>query len=89
MFATLTADIEGTVVRLADRPTVDQRETEYLADVVIGTPEQFRAAYAFYRDDGDDWGLHETRGRLALAIGVDVWRRAGEVIRRYPKVAVV
>lgn len=89
MFAILTADIDETVVRLADQPTADQRQTEYLADVVIGTPEQFHAAYAFYRDDADDWGLHETRGWLAICIGRDVWRRAGEVIRRYPKVAVV
>ncbi|QUH02014.1 hypothetical protein HUO13_15475 [Saccharopolyspora erythraea] len=87
---TAVSEISGlTVARLAVEPTVEQRSTEYLADIVIGMPEQFRAAYAFYRDGEDDWGLHETRGRLAMAIGAEARHRAGDVIRRYPKVTVV
>lgn len=87
---TAVAELTGTtVVRLAADPTAEQRRTEYLADVVIGTPEQFRAAYAFYRDDDGDWGLHETRGQLAMTVGLEVRHRAAELIHRYPRVAVV
>lgn len=86
---TAVAEVTGqTVVRLAAEPTVEQRRTEYLADVVIGTPEQFRAAYAFYREDEEDWGLHETRGNLAVTV-LEVRHRVGELIHRYPRVAVV
>ncbi|WP_432082091.1 hypothetical protein [Streptomyces sp. WAC 04229] len=89
MFAAV-AELTGTsVVRMTADPTVEQRGTEYLADVVIGTPEQFRAAYAFYRDDDGDWGLHESRGQLAMVVGLDVKDRAAELIHRYPRVAVV
>ncbi|MDG9720673.1 hypothetical protein [Streptomyces sp. DH24] len=87
---TAVAELTGTtVVRLATDPTVEQRRTEYLADVVIGTPEQFRAAYAFYRDDDGDWSLHETRGQLAMTVGFDVRHRAAELIHRYPRVTVI
>ncbi|KOG07673.1 hypothetical protein [Streptomyces viridochromogenes] len=87
--ATATAELTGqTVIRLAAEPTVEQRRTEYLADIVVGTPEQFRAAYAFYRDDDGDWGLHETRGNLAMTV-LEVQHRVGELIRRYPRVAVI
>ncbi|MBV7698335.1 hypothetical protein [Streptomyces sp. TRM70350] len=84
------AELTGnTVTRLAAEPTVEQRRTEYLADIVIGTPEQFRAAYAFYQDDDEDWSLHETRGHLAMTMGLDVRHRAAELIHRYPRVAVI
>ncbi|WP_196465458.1 hypothetical protein [Streptomyces spinoverrucosus] len=89
MVAPVAEATGNTVLRLADEPTVEQRGTEYLADMVIGTPEQFRAAYAFYRDDEGDWSLHETRGHLAMTIGLDVRHRAAELIHRYPKVAVI
>lgn len=87
---TAVAELTGTTVAtLATDPTVEQRRTEYLADVVIGTPEQFRAAYAFYRDDDGDWSLHETRGQVAMTVGFDVRNRAAELLRRYPRVAVI
>lgn len=86
---TAVAGTGNTVAMLAAAPTAEQRRTQYLADIVIGTPEQFRAAYAFYRDDDGDWSLHETRGQLAMTLGIDVRHRAGELIHRYPRVAVV
>jgi hypothetical protein len=78
-----------SVAELTAEPTNEQRSKEYLADIVVGTPEQFGAAYAFYRDDDGDWSLHETRGRLAVVIGLDAKRRLAQLIHRYPRVTVV
>jgi hypothetical protein len=89
MFSTMGEHTRNIVVRLAAEPTAEQRDTEYLADIVIGTPEQFRAAYAFYRDDHGDWSLHETRGQLTLPIGEAVLDRAGALAQRYPRLSVV
>ncbi|HEX3779103.1 MAG TPA: hypothetical protein VHX38_05520 [Pseudonocardiaceae bacterium] len=89
LFARVAEHTGQSLTRLADEPTAQQRAEDYRADVVIGTPERFRAAYAFYRDDREDWSLHETRGRLAVVLGTEVRERAGDLIRRYPRVAVI
>ncbi|WP_147437623.1 hypothetical protein [Streptomyces radicis] len=86
---TLARLTQGTVARLVPEPTREQLAEAYLADTVIGTPEEFRAAYAFYRDDAGDWGLHQSRGKLALVRGTDARDRAGDLIHRYPRVVVV
>lgn len=89
MFSVLGERTRNGVVRLAAEPTAEQRQTEYLADIVISTPEQFRTAYAFYRDDDGDWSMHQTRGQLALTIGTAVLARAGELATRYSRLTVV
>ncbi|RBM24247.1 hypothetical protein [Streptomyces sp. PT12] len=86
---TLAGLTQGTVARLVPKPTREQLAEAYLADTVVGTPEEFRAAYAFYRDDKGDWSLHQTRGRLALIWGADARDRAGDLLQRYPRVVVV
>ncbi|MEW2354396.1 hypothetical protein [Spirillospora sp. NPDC029432] len=77
-----------SVGRLGAPPLSDEGSTAYLSDAVIGTAEQFAAAFTAYRDAGDDWSLHASRGYIAIAIDAsepDITRT--DFIRHYPKVA--
>lgn len=77
-----------SVGRLGASPLSNEGSTAYLSDAVIGTAEQFAAAFSAYRDAGDDWSLHASRGYIAIAIDAsepDITRT--DFIRHYPKVA--
>jgi hypothetical protein len=89
LFSALCAVTRYTAALLTEEPASERILTQYQADVVIGTPEQFRATHELHRNDTGDWGPDETRGHLALLAGADVRQRAGDVIGRYPRVAVV
>ncbi|GGU08509.1 hypothetical protein [Actinomadura citrea] len=77
-----------SVGRLGASPLSDKGSTAYLSDAVIGTAEEFAAAFSAYRDAGRDWSLHASRGYIAIAIDAsepDITRT--NFIRHYPKVA--
>ncbi|WP_433466659.1 hypothetical protein [Spirillospora sp. CA-128828] len=77
-----------SVGRLGASPLSDEGSAAYLSDAVIGTAEQFAAAFSAYRDAGGDWSLHASRGHIAIAIDAseaDITR--ADFIRHYPKVA--
>lgn len=89
LFSELSTLSDTTAALLTEDPASERILTRYRADIVIGTPEQFRETHELHRNDAGDWGPDETRGYLALAIGTEAKQRAGELIERYPKVAVV
>ncbi|MEO3826824.1 hypothetical protein [Actinomadura sp. B10D3] len=77
----------GSVGRLGASPLSAEGSAAYLSDAVIGTAEEFAAAFSAYRDAGDDWSLHASRGYIAIAIDAseaDITR--ADFIRHYPKV---
>ncbi|WP_307532234.1 hypothetical protein [Streptomyces umbrinus] len=91
-FAPLYDKVDHTRVAqlLGADPLSVEGSKAYLADIVIGTREEFIASYAAYRDAGPDFSLHASRGRLALAIDRDHKElRSEELIRHYPKMATV
>jgi hypothetical protein len=76
-----------SVGRLGASPLSGEGSAAYLSDAVIGTAEEFAAAFSAYRDAGDEWSLHASRGYIAIAIDAskaDITR--ADVIRHYPKV---
>ncbi|WP_433476695.1 hypothetical protein ACQPZP_06350 [Spirillospora sp. CA-142024] len=77
-----------SVGRLGASPLSGEGSAAYLSDAVIGTAEQFAAAFSAYRDAGGDWSLHASRGHIAIAIDAseaDIAR--ADFIRHYPEVA--
>ncbi|MCI3900381.1 hypothetical protein [Streptomyces spectabilis] len=79
-----------TVARLGAEPLSAEGGAAYLADIVIGTGEEFAACCAAYREAGPEFALHAGRGRLALLVegsGTDPGPEA--LTRRYPRLAVV
>jgi hypothetical protein len=81
------AGVLESVGRLGASPLSDEGSAAYLSDVVIGTGEEFAAAFSAYRDAGRDRSLHASRGYAAIVIdasGPDIAQ--ADFIRHYPKV---
>ncbi|MCP9953147.1 hypothetical protein [Actinomadura madurae] len=77
----------GSVGRLGASPLSGEGSAAYLSDAVIGTAEEFAAAFNAYRDAGGEWSLHASRGYIAIAIDAseaDITR--ADFVRHYPKV---
>ncbi|MDT0269774.1 hypothetical protein RM844_26160 [Streptomyces sp. DSM 44915] len=89
LFSALS-EITGTSAALLTRePATEEILTEFGADIVIGTPEQFLATHLRHRRNTGDWGPDGTRAHLALVAGADVRQRVGGLIARYPRTAIV
>jgi hypothetical protein len=89
LFAGLSEMTGSSAALLTREPGGEEILAEFEADVVIGTPEQFVATYEQHRQNAGDWGPDETRARLALTVSADARRRAGELLARYPRTAIV
>lgn len=75
----------GSVGRLGADPLSAEGGEAYLADIVVGTVDEFAAAHSAYKGAGPDWELHASRGKLAVLSGVDAVDV--DFIRHYSKVA--
>ncbi|WP_037824322.1 hypothetical protein [Streptomyces sp. NRRL B-1347] len=79
-----------TVARLGAEPLSAEGAAAYLADIVIGTEEEFAACCAAYRDAGPDFARHAGRGQLALLVeGACADPGLAAITRRYPRLAAV
>ncbi|MCI3928451.1 hypothetical protein [Streptomyces sp. AN091965] len=79
-----------TVARLGAEPLSPEGGEAYLADIVIGTAEEFAAAWNAYRDAGPDFAPHAARGHLALLVEGGAAEPGPEAFtRRYPRLASV
>ncbi len=76
-----------TVARLGAEPLSPEGGEAYLADIVIGTAEEFAAARAAYRDAGPDFAPHAARGHLALLVEGAAAPGAEAFTRDYPRLA--
>ncbi|WP_412516199.1 hypothetical protein K8Z49_34950 [Actinomadura madurae] len=77
----------GSVGRLGASPLSDEGSAAYLSDAVIGTAEEFAAAFNAYRDAGGEWSLHASRGYIAIAIDAsEAGITRADFVRHYPKV---
>lgn len=76
----------GTVGRLGASPLSDEGSAAYLADIVVGTTDEYAAAFTAYSEAGPDWDLHAGRGHSAIVTDTaksDLTQ--AEFLRHYPK----
>lgn len=80
-------ELSLTVGQLGDPPSSPAGAEAYLADIVVGTFEQFADAYGYYLRSGPAWESHAGRGYLAVIAGLEPGQVATlNTIRHYPRV---
>ncbi|MEO3743070.1 hypothetical protein [Plantactinospora sp. B5E13] len=87
MITPIAEGFDRTVGRLGAAPSSPEGAEAYLADIVVGTSEQFSAAHRYYRDAGAGWSGHASRGEVAVITGDDPLRvMSADFVRHYPRV---